>query len=93
MTTKFCTHETHGGICERTETFCNPACPYEEIKELAPVVHGRWEEMDLCDLAGDEIMRLPKGAVRCSACANAFEKSLLWKKNFCPNCGARMDGE
>ena len=77
MAYKFCVHEKHGGFCERKGTFCNPVCPYEEIKELAPVVHGRKiEDGDigwfwLCSLCGE---CLPYGA------------------NYCPNCGARMDG-
>ena len=36
---EFCTHERHGGFCEKTDTYCNlGACPYEDMKEYAPVV-------------------------------------------------------
>ena len=58
------------------------------------VVHGRWEEADLVELQGttSETMRIPNAGLRCSACAHAFDKRLLWKDNYCPNCGAKMDG-
>lgn len=80
MAYKFCAHEKHGGICERKGAFCNPACPYEEIKELAPVVHGTW----------DIIERIIENAI-CSNCGRHFQ-SYYEAYFFCPNCGARMDG-
>ena len=41
---KFCVHERHGGICEKTGTYCNlGACPYEDLKEFVPLVHGLWK--------------------------------------------------
>ena len=56
--------------------------------EAAPVVHGRWEEVD--DVWGDV-------HYRCSACdyewfledGTPAENGM----NYCPNCGAKMDGE
>ena len=54
----------------------------------APVVHGRWEELD--DPWGDT-------HYRCSVCgcewfleAGTPEENGM---NYCPRCGARMDGE
>ena len=30
---EFCVHERHGGICEKTGTYCNlGACPYEDLQ-------------------------------------------------------------
>lgn len=47
--------------------------------DVAPVRHGRWEVIDT-----EEPRRYG-----CSAC-----KRLSWHMdNYCPNCGARMDGE
>lgn len=56
--------------------------------QLAPVVHGRWEEVD--DVWDDL-------HYRCSACGCEWfledgtpaENGM----NYCPNCGAKMDGE
>lgn len=56
--------------------------------DVVPVVHGRWEHLEVgCfDLW------------RCSACGDewTFEydpTDAETKVNYCPNCGARMDGE
>lgn len=62
--------------------------------EAEPVRHGRWDECDWVEYDGhSECIHYPKEALRCSNCCNAFKKKLLWKRNFCPNCGARMDLE
>lgn len=61
--------------------------------DVAPVVHGRWDETDWVEMesSGHELIRTPNAALRCSNCCNCFEKKLLWKNNYCPNCGAKMD--
>lgn len=47
--------------------------------DVAPVRHGRWEVID-----AEEPRRYG-----CSKC-----KRLSWHmENYCPNCGAKMDGE
>ena len=50
--------------------------------DVAPVVHGRWEtNSDRPD------------SLICSVCKCGFD---MWKHephNYCPNCGAKMDGE
>ena len=63
--------------------------------DVAPVVHGRWEEADWIetDDSNTEVIRTPKAALRCSHCTCAFKKELLWRNKYCPNCGARMGGE
>ena len=62
--------------------------------DVAEVHHARWEEADWreYDAQSGETIRFPKSAIVCSDCRNAFKKDALWKRNFCPNCGARMDG-
>ncbi len=61
--------------------------------DAAPVVHGRWDETDWVEMesSGHELIRTPNAALRCSNCCNCFEKKLLWKNDYCPNCGAKMD--
>lgn len=54
-----------------------------EIVEYAPVKHGVWEKTGYAYL------------LRCSACHDCYidEDWLDGKKwNFCPECGAKMDG-
>ena len=53
--------------------------------DAVEVVHGRWE-----DDYGDYV---------CSCCRTVFTDELVWlvalsthKPNYCPNCGAKMDG-
>lgn len=65
----------------------------ESTVDAAPVIHGRWEECDWVTYDGHgECVRHSKEALCCSNCRNAFKKELLWKRNHCPNCGAKMDG-
>ena len=50
--------------------------------DVAPVVHGRWVNINR------EIEHMCK----CSACD--YRVSGFWRRTpYCPNCGARMDGE
>ena len=52
---------------------------------------GEWEECDWVKYDGHgECIHYPKAALCCSRCRNAFKKELLWKRDFCPNCGADM---
>ena len=51
--------------------------------DVAPVVHGTWEKTPTY------------GVLMCSACSDCYiyENFLDGKKwNFCPECGAKMDG-
>ena len=66
-------------------TTCGAICEFGEclIKQfptadVAPVVHGRWIE----DWSG---------IITCSECKRGY--NLIAKfTNYCPNCGAKMDG-
>lgn len=62
--------------------------------DVAPVRHGRWEETDWreYDAQSCETIRYQKAAIVCTNCRCAFKKDALWKRNFCPSCGAKMDG-
>lgn len=63
-----------------------PAQAIERIGRLEPVRHGYWIEPD----DGDALT-----ACICSICdwhGNIMEDDVMGE-NYCPNCGARMDGE
>ena len=58
--------------------------PDSIIKDVAPVKHGRWEHNS----------DFPDRFI-CCGCGSMFD---MWKHeqrffNYCPNCGAKMDGE
>lgn len=48
--------------------------------DVVPVVHGRWGKTDYFD-------------VHFCSCCNEATNTRLGLPNYCPNCGARMDGE
>ncbi len=61
---------------------CNRAISYIESAtgaDVAPVVHGRWDETGYC--------------VNCGRHAPFWSISFCcYKSKYCPNCGAKMDG-
>ena len=82
---EFCVHERHGGVCEKTKTYCNlGACPYENMKEFVTAARGRWER----DANGDWYCTNCDEVV--AICESGRERT--YRKPYCPNCGARMDG-
>jgi hypothetical protein len=62
--------------------------------DVAEVHHARWEEADWheYDAQSGETIRFPKAAIVCTNCRCAFKKDALWSRNYCPSCGAKMDG-
>lgn len=61
---------------------------YMDAADVAPVRHGRWEHdhyENCCD--SFEI-------VKCSCCGHQAYAIAFYVKsgNYCPNCGAKMDG-
>lgn len=60
---------------------------YIPAADVAPVVHGRWINAPLC--GNDEC--------RCSECGSRHNIHANLRgeitQKYCPNCGAKMDGE
>lgn len=63
--------------------------------DAAPVIHGHWIETTIpANTTGHGGMgQDKKKGWLCSNCRCAFDAKLLWCDNYCPNCGAKMDGE
>lgn len=57
--------------------------------DVAPVVHGRWDDSGRYTFPGGST------AVRCTNCGCTLTESEyhLNNWNYCPVCGAKMDGE
>ncbi len=85
----------------RLERLNNQAKP---LKAWAPVVHAHWiedssEYYALCYGRGqtpEQTEYLTESDVACSACLRMFnttDNSFTYEcANYCPNCGAKMDG-
>lgn len=63
--------------------------------DAEPVRNGRWIETTIpANTTGHGGMgQDKKKGLLCSNCRCAFDAKLLWSDNYCPNCGAKMDGK
>lgn len=95
-------------VCEKNYTCCDHQYwdKWEDVEqeaiecghliEVAPVVHGKWEECDWVEYDyRDECEHYPHEGCVCTNCRNAFKKEFVLspRVDLCPHCGARMDGE
>ena len=83
-------------VCKCNEEKCDKSkCPIwnAPAADVAPVVHGKWENCDWVEpyYHGCGTIRIPNAGMKCTNCVHVFKKDLLWKDNYCPNCGAKMD--
>lgn len=65
----------------------------EPAADVAPVVHGRWDD---CHFVKVDCPKSGFPTVKCSNCEIAFCDLINnhhFMYHYCPNCGARMDGE
>lgn len=65
----------------------------QKLEETQPVVHAEWIGFTRsvfrgCDYIGEPIFR-DTTVWKCSHCG----RNTVVRDNFCPNCGARMDGD
>lgn len=59
--------------------------------DVAPVVHGRWDNVPNTYMSVISKDRAYRGnATTCSVCHEVNPNA--YKTNYCPNCGAKMDG-
>lgn len=63
--------------------------------DVVEVVYAHWENCDWVEpyYHGCGTIRIPNAGMKCTNCVHVFKKDLLWKDNYCPNCGAKMRGE
>ena len=68
-----------------------PAQAIERIGKLEPVVHGRWKSQKVYKFIAVGVSIPYCDKYYCSECKT--EPPLGMQCNYCPNCGAKMDGE
>lgn len=94
-----CIGEVMGAAADKIEELVERCARYaEEIAvlreeqkraaaaDVASVVHGRWEP------CFDENCRCRWGFGKCSNCGQEYYAHAINHYNYCPNCGAKMDG-
>ena len=60
--------------------------------DVAPVLHGRWDNIpNTYMLVASKDGSYSGNATTCSVCHEVNPNA--YKTNYCPNCGAKMDGE
>ena len=96
-TIKICVHGVAGrGYCDISGTGTCEACdeyhcPTERLVEYAPVVHGQWDG-DGDGLTDGEIVLDVWYCSECGYCIDDGTDDPCVLPNYCPNCGAKMDG-
>ena len=71
----------HEELCEELQSEFASA----PIADVEPVRHGRWEVLEHYIDGGT--------AQRCALCKKRMFFHRTTPKKYCPNCGAKMDGE
>lgn len=77
--------------------YCKLADAVEDMPtvDAVPVKHGRWEEQTVGSYEENSVIADWQSA-KCSECGLYLTTPYLYyftKHNFCPECGAKMDGE
>ena len=87
--TKSCSDCIHFDVCYKIEHFgrdLEDTSPCEQFisKDVEPVKHGHFRRLTF---SGDTII-----CSECKMAYNIFETNGAENFNFCPHCGAKMDG-
>lgn len=76
-----CNEEMSESPCEPSDCFAREVIKTIPSSDVAPVRHGRWEVEVGMNFFKER---------NCRVCKNRIESN-FW--NFCPQCGAKMDGD
>lgn len=81
--------------CWPTVSYVESIIQTQPAADVEPVRHGRWEVVGWVepDGHGFGLIKTNNAGKCCSNCRNCFKAELLWKDNYCPNCGAKMTEE
>ena len=91
-------NDTSFGLYKEDDSGCDVAFSISEVHKMIdkipsadvqPVVHGEW--VNIYPL-GEDYDHVSFYTGTCSACGKSSYFFAPLGKNFCPNCGARMDG-
>lgn len=64
--------------------------------DVVEVLHGKWEECEIVQEDGDYKIIEEWQSARCSVCGKYHTTPYMYHFdhfNYCPNCGARMEGK
>ena len=64
----------------------------ESMPTIDPVKHGKWIDREKYRTTKDGVFHTYRFKV-CSECGRGSGRKMNRPTPFCPNCGARMDGE
>ena len=85
-----CPHEFYDSI-EQAITDSEDGVPCDHLIEVKPVVHGRWDKIPNSYISvATKNGSYSGSATSCSVCKEINPNA--YKTNYCPNCGAKMDG-
>ena len=79
-------HENADAVLQYMKDITNKIKSLEPA-DVVPVVHGHWEYID------DTYCGFEDTDVRCSVCKTTTNIKRFRKTKWCPDCGAKMDGE
>ena len=74
-------------LAKHRNTIVKDCSAYKNAADVVEVVHGEWVKNE------EESQKHIEAIYFCSACQNWEAWGETEKYNYCPNCGAKMDGD